>query len=48
MEELALSAFFVVVGFHSPGELIDGFGKLVEPFVEGMAQFFVFQGFGFG
>jgi hypothetical protein len=33
MEELALRSVFVVVRFHAPGELIDGFGKLIQSLV---------------
>jgi hypothetical protein len=43
MEERALRAFFVVVEFHSFGELVDGFGKLMQTLVEGRERLGVGQ-----
>jgi hypothetical protein len=47
MGERASRAFPVVVRFHAPGELIDGFHELVQPFAEGMEQVLVSKGLGF-
>jgi hypothetical protein len=43
MEEVALRAVFVVVGFHTPCELVDGFGKLVEALVNRVKHLFILQ-----
>jgi hypothetical protein len=34
MEEVALRLVFVMVDFHAPGELIDGFGKMIQTLVQ--------------